>query len=237
MKFTRFLFALFALSCTACAAFPPAQMALPESLLPIQPQPITGLGGTRSGTYRLAEYSGTFKRSATRLVFFDVFDRRSASAEFTLQDPALEQPIAASCRMRERLITIKLATFTPKKMAYGCDFTAGGRAFPARFELQEVREGIAGMLSKKARRGELALDRVTLQIQSVHRLQGSGIETAQPIGYLFLAGTDPVAAVELNGRPRMFYPATTDAAMRRAVSAGALALALLWDPEETGLAD
>lgn len=222
----------------ACASIEPARMATPMALDGTTTiVPITGIGGGQRGSYSVAGHSGTFKRSESRLVFFDVLDNRSGSTRYTLTGPFIDGQIEADCTMREKNITISVVSFTPKKMAYSCYYTTNGRAFPARFELQEVREGLGGALMKRERRGEIALDRVILQIQSVHKLQGSAFETASPIGYVFSMDGVPVGAVEVNGTPRVFLPVTDDPAVKRAVIAGALALGLFWDPANSALDD
>lgn len=231
MKVTVVLIVFNTLFVGACSVIRPAQMALPENfLLSTEAIPIHDLGGGTRGSYRVGEYSGSFRRSESRLQFFDVLDLRSGSASFSLAGPLVEGQIEADCRMRERIINIGIVSFTPKRMAYGCDFTVNGRSFPARFEIQEAREGLAGALMKTERRGEVALDRVILQIHSVHDLEGSAFPLATPIGYVFRLDGEAVGAIELNGIPRLFLPRSDDIPLRRAVVTAAMALAVFWDP-------
>jgi hypothetical protein len=173
----------------------------------------------------------------SRLAFFDVVENRSGLSSFTLAGPEIDGQIEAQCTMRERNINIGDIAFMLRRMAYGCEFTTNGRPFPARFEIQEAREGIAGALMKKERRGEIALDREVLQIRSVHGLEGSPIQMATPIGYVFEREGRIVGAVELNGTPRMFVPRDADVAVRRAVIAGSMALAVFWDPANSSLGE
>jgi len=91
---------------------------------------------------------------------------------------------------------------------------------------------------KRSRTGEVSLGEVRLQVRSSHALAGSPMQTAAPIGYLFERDGRTVAAVELNGtEPVIVLRAGSAADERQAVTLAGLALALLWDPQETGLAD
>jgi hypothetical protein len=83
--------------------------------------------------------------------------------------------------------------------------------------------------------GKIAFDRVVLQIASVHRLEGSAIETATPIGYIFEHEGVPAGSVELNGRPEVRFARGSDAPTRRAVMIAATALGVLWDPADSTL--
>ncbi|KCZ94162.1 hypothetical protein [Hyphomonas johnsonii] len=228
--------ALFGL--TACESIQPARMVAPPALAGQTVEtPIEGIGGGTRGTFRFGDHSGTFSRSESRLAFFNILENRSGYTNFTLRGPNISDQIEVKCTMRERNITISVVSFTPKKMAYGCDFTANGYPFPARFELQEVREGLGGALSKKERRGEIALDRVILTIRSVHSVEGSPIQVASPIGYVFELDGRPVGAVEVNGTPRAMLPVSGDPALKRAVIAASLALGLFWDPANSQLGE
>lgn len=220
----------------SCGVLQPAQMQLPDSLIQRTTEyAVTDMGGGTRGNYRIGEHSGTFKRSETRLQFFDIAEFRAGGADFTLSGPLIEGQIEAHCKMRERLLNLGDFSFTTKPMAYGCDFTVNKRSFPARFEIQEASTGIAGALLKNERRGEIAIDRVILQLQSVHRVVGSPLQLANPIGYEISLNGDVIAAVELNGTPRVWLPTHTDIPTQRAVVAAAMALAVFWDPADSAL--
>ena len=137
--------------------------------------------------------------------------------------------------MRERVLDLGIMEFTPGPMSYRCEFTADGRAIPARFELQEVRSGIGGALSREERRGEIALGGEIVQIRSVHRLEGSPIEMASPIGYVFEQDGRPVGAVELNGSPVIYLADAADEGLARTIVVGAMALAVFRDPANSAL--
>lgn len=226
------------LMATACAAFPPAQMRLPPALAgQSAPIPVEGIGGGRQGRFYAAEWQGTFERSQERLTFFDAFVNRRGHSQFLIEGPGISWTIEAKCRMRERMLDFEIAEFTPQPMSYRCDFTAADEVIPARFELQEVRSGLAGALSRRERRGEIALGGETVQIRSVHKLDGTPIEMATPIGYVFEQNGHPVGAVEINGTPRLFIADRTDEGLSRTIAVGAIALAIFWDPANSALGD
>jgi len=211
-------------------------MRVPEALQTTTGEyAVADLGGGTRGTFRVGEHGGSFRRAESRLQFFDVLDLRAGSASYVLTGPLVEGQIEANCKMRERLLNLGDFTVLAQPMAYGCDFTVNGRTFPARFEIQEARSGLTGALMKAERRGEIALDRVILQIQSVHDLEGSPLQLATPIGYVFLLAGQPVGAIELNGVPRLLLPLGDDVPLQRAVIAAGIALAVFWDPAESQL--
>ena len=221
---------------TACEAFPPAEMRLPPSLADQSARlPVEGIGGWRRGQFRTGDYTGSYERSEERLAFFDAFIRNSGHSEFVIEGPAISSTIEAHCRMRERVLDFAIVEFTPQRMSYRCEFTADGRAFPARFELQEVRTGLGGALSRRERRGEIALGGETVQIRSVHKLSGSPFEMANPIGYVFEQHGRPVGAVEVNGRPVIFIGDLTDEGLSRTITIAAITLAIFWDPANSAL--
>lgn len=220
----------------ACAAIQPARMALPVSLAEEPPLTFDGMGFGQKGRFAAGPYAASFSRSDTRLALFDALvERRSGKTSFALEGPGIDGAIEAECRVGERTINISVISFTPKPMAYLCRFSHQGRALPARFELQEERRGLSGMLMRQGRWGQLAFDHVVIDMISVHRVQGSGIETGTPIGYLFESEGAAVGSVELNGKPAARFAPGTDAPTRRAVMIAATALGVLWDPAESAL--
>jgi hypothetical protein len=222
---------------SACVAVRPARMALPPALsVGAEQVAVTGIGGSRSGNFAVGPIVGSYTRSASRLALFDaLYERREGRATFTLSGSGVNGKIAAECRMKERSVTLAVVSFTPKPMAYACEFVHKGRLLPARFEIQEARTGLAGALMLQERRGEIAFDRVVLHVRSVHSLEGSPIRMATPIGYVFEHGGTPVGAVEINGDPVVVHAAQSDTGTRRAVVIGAIALGIFWDPAESAL--
>jgi hypothetical protein len=209
---------------------------LPAPLLDQPGYAFEGMGFGQKGRFSAGPYAASFTRSDTRLALFDaLIERRSGKTSFALEGPGIDGAIEAECRVGERTINISVISFTPKPMSYLCRFSHQGRALPARFELQEERSGLAGMMMRQGRRGEIAFDRVVLQIASVHRLEGSAIETATPIGYIFEHEGVPAGSVELNGRPEVRFARGSDAPTRRAVMIAATALGVLWDPADSTL--
>lgn len=221
---------------SACAAFPPAQMRLPPPLAEQSVQiPVEGIGGWTRGRFRAGGFSGDYERSENRLAFFDTFIRNSGHSQFAIAGPGISSTIEAGCRMHERALDFGIVAFTPKRMAYRCELTADGRAIPARFELQEVRTGLGGALNVRERRGEIALGGETVQIRSVHKLVGSPIEMANPIGYVFEQNGRPVGAVEINGTPVVTIADFADEGLVRTIIVAAMALAIFWDPANNAL--
>ncbi|MFZ9395880.1 MAG: hypothetical protein ACO25F_07465 [Erythrobacter sp.] len=217
----------------ACTALPPAQMRLPAEMTNVTRTRFEGVSGWTHGRYTVGDYSGGYERSEERLAFFDTWIRNSGHTDFVIEGPGISSTIEARCRMREKLVEMDIVSFTPKLMAYSCSFTADGRPFPARFELQEVREGLAGALSKNERRGEILLGGETVQIRS----EGSPFALASPIGYAFEQNGRPVGAVELNGSPVLVLPRNTEPGLARTLTIAAVALGLFWDPAESQLGD
>lgn len=223
---------------SGCAAFPPVEMRLPQSLAEQSMRmPVEGIGGWTHGRFRVGEWSGGYERSEERLAFFETLIRNSGHSEFVIEGPGISSTIEARCRMRERVLDLEVLEFTPQRMSYRCEFTSEGRSFPARFEVQEVRSGLGGALSRRERRGEIALGGETVQVRSVHRLAGSSIEMATPIGYLFEQHEHPVGAVEINGTPIIFIEDPMDESLARTIAVGAIALAIFWDPANSALGD
>jgi hypothetical protein len=220
---------------SACSV---AQMRLPSGLAASAVRtPIEGVGGGTRGQFRAGAYRGSFTRSEQRLVLFETLVRNYGHGEFRIEGPEISSSIEAHCRMDERLLDFGVIEFKASKLAYRCDFTAEGRPFPARFELQEASSGLGGALNRHERRGELALGGEIVQFRSVHKLEGSPIEVASPIGYVFEQNGRPMGAVELNGTPIMILPSGLDAGLRRTLSVAAVGLAIFWDPANSALDD
>jgi hypothetical protein len=97
---------------------------------------------------------------------------------------------------------------------------------------------VAGLCTGPARSGEIAIGEVRLQLHSAHAIAGSLPPTTSPMGHVFERDGRSVAAVELNGtEPVIFIAAGRSSQERQASVLASLALELLWDPKETGLAD
>lgn len=226
-----FLFAL-----GGCSAIRPAAMQMPSDLAQSASAiPISGIGGGRHGRFAVGDYRGGFERSEERLALFDLFATNKGHAAFTIEGPEISDYIDTRCRMREREIDLGILEFKPAKMALRCEFLAAGYPFPARFELQEVSKGLGGALGRRERRGEIALGGELVQMRSVHRVEGSPLAVAAPIGYIFEQRGRPVGAVELNGQARLFLAPGTDPGLARTLTIAAVTLAVFWDPANSAL--
>ena len=131
--------------------------------------------------------------------------------------------------MREHALDLGLAEVNTRPMAYRCDFTAEGRAIPARFELQEIVGGGSAIV-RSERHGEIALGGETVRFRSVHHIAGTRMPSLTPVGYVFERGGREIGALELTGRPALLLPAETDPSVARTVAVAAVALGTFWDP-------
>lgn len=226
---------LVAILLAACGAIQPARMALPPDIdQGAERLAITGLGWAPRGEFRVGNEEGSFSRSASRLALFDsLYEGERAVASFTLQQNG---NVTARCGMRRRTVNVGVLTHETRPMIYACSFDGQGE--PARLSLQEARRTTRLVSMLKERSGEMLLGDVRVRISSAHALAGSPLQTAAPIGYMFERNGQTVAALEINGaKPVIFLPPAASSAERKAIVLAALALALLWDPQETGLAD
>jgi hypothetical protein len=205
----------------ACAHLPAARMALPESLDAIAPVALQGLGAGREGEFSLTGERGRFERGADRLTVFDTlaFDRVSARYR--------SDRTVATCRGRQTEATLGIVTGAPRPFEFQCRYEG---AFAGQLSLQG-RTGAAG--TQQQRSGRLVAGGVTLDIASVHRLQGSPLPLPFPAGYLLSVDGRPVAAVELTDsqQPRVWLP-NAPGPVAAAATQAAITLALLWDPSQ-----
>jgi hypothetical protein len=234
---TAFLVAL--LSVTAlggCAAIQPARMALPESLaLSAETVPFSGISGRRTGAFQLGPYSGRFTRSDERLAMFDpLFEQRDGTTDFELTGPDIDGAIEAACRGRTRAVTLGVIRHAVQPMTFSCVISSSDPS-PAELEVRASRERADGRLTGWEREGYISLEGVSLQIRSVRDVEGTALQLETPIGYVFEHEGIPVGAVETNGRPVVRYRPGASASVKRAVTVGATALALFWDPRESAL--
>ncbi len=226
---------LAAMALGGCGAIRPARMALPASLeTGTERLTISGLGSAPRGEFRVGAEGGSFTRSASRLALFDaLYEGESAVASFSFAPPGA---VASRCRMSRRTANVGVLTYEFKPMVYSCSFSGAGE--PALLTLAEARSTSRVESMKRGRGGEVALGDVRLHVRSAHALAGSPMQTAAPIGYVFERDGRAVAAVEINGtEPVIILRSDSAARERKAVTLASLALALLWDPKETGLSD
>lgn len=223
MTFTQLLLSLAALlGLSACASLPAARMALPDELGGREPVLIEGLGAGRSGSFSLDGRSGRFEREADRLALFSALSFEQARTRFSIDLPEGGRTEAA-CRGKQTSLSAGALFGRPRPFALECRWRGAMRA-----ELSLQGHDGAGA-TRQQRQGQFSSGALLLQLQSVHRVQGSPLPLEAPIGYLISHEGRPVAALELNGRPRLWRPAAEHPAYA-AVNQAALALALLWDP-------
>jgi hypothetical protein len=207
----------------ACAGIEPARMALPAALAGLEPVTVSGLGAGRSGTFQIGSDRGRFERGLDRLDLFEVlsFDRAPVRYSF---DGADGRSLRAACTARQTTVSVGVLQGQTRPLAFQCVWSG---AREARMNVS-APSGVPG--TRAERSGRFEAGGVTLELRSVHQVQGSRLALDAPIGYVLSADGRPVGAVEINGtRPRLWRPAE-GSPLREPVTLAALALALLWDP-------
>lgn len=215
------------LLCAAgCATIRSARMQLPPALAAVAAEPVQGIGGGRSGSFRLGDAQGRFERRGDRLALFETWVRSSADLRYTLTR-ADGSEVAASCRGRQAELTAGVVQGRAQPFELVCTW----RGSDAVLRLSDPGGFAgAGAGTRDERRGVLSAGGLQIELRSVHRIEGSALPLAQPIGYVFSHGGRDIGALEVNGSPaRLWRPAVGDA-LREPVTLAALALALLWDP-------
>lgn len=217
------LLAAAVLALSACASLPAAQVALPAPLASQTPELVEGIGLGRSGGFTVGADRGTFNRGRDRLELFELVNWDSAKTRYalTLADGARTE---AACKGKSVEVTWRVLAADARPFSYECEWRG------ARSAQLTVNAPALALGTKAERTGRFTLNGVTLDVKSLHEVQGSPLPLEAPIGYLFSQGGRPVGAVELNGpTPRLWRPAAGDA-LHEPVTLAALALALLWDP-------
>jgi hypothetical protein len=217
------LLAAAVLTLSACASLPAAQVALPAPLAAQTPELVEGIGIGRSGRFTVGGSSGTFNRGRDRLELFEIVNWDSAKTRYqlTLADGARTE---AACKGKAVEVTWRVLAANAKPFSVDCEWR-GARSAQLAVEAPGLAVG-----TKAERKGRFTMNSVSIEVQSLHDVQGSPLPLEAPIGYLFTQGGRPVGAIELNGpTPRLWRPAPGDA-LHEPVTLAALALALLWDP-------
>jgi hypothetical protein len=200
---------------------------------------IDGFGGRNEGRYTLGELSGEFRRIESRFAIGDpLYVQNRGQSSFTLTGPGFDGTVGASCEMRRQAVTIGVLTFDPDKMSYHCSFEGTAAPIPATLVLAEPEPANmrARMLALSDRRGEAVLGAVKLAIRSVHRYQGSRIQSPTPVGYVLEADGRAIGAVELTDvNPTLMLPTSEPENVRATVLLAGLALAVLRDPASSAL--
>jgi len=212
-----------ALALGACAGLQTARIELPEALAQSTPLTMEASIGVARGDFRLGELQGRFERQASRLELFSRLAQDRALVSYTLAGDGLR----ADCKLIGNAATLGVLELPLKRAVYACGFSRNGQALPQRLELRAV-DASAG--TRDERRGSFVAGSLTLELQSLHRVQGSPLPLSAPVGYLLRHQGDTVAALDLNDvRPRLWQRAPNET-VSAAVLQAALALALLWDP-------
>jgi hypothetical protein len=211
------------LSLGACASLPAARIELPDTLATVAPLTLESPIGVARGDFRLGELRGSFERQATRLDLFGRLAQDRALVSYTLQPGGLR----ADCKLIGNTATLGVLQLPLKRANYACTFSRDGQPLPQRLDLK-AEDGAAG--TREERRGSFVASGLTLDLQSLHRVQGSPLPLTAPVGYVMRHQGNVVAALDLNDvRPRL-WQRVPDAAASAAVLQAGLALALLWDP-------
>ena len=214
-----------AIALGACA-IAPARMALPEALAAAPPLAFTGLGFGRSGSFDLAGQTVRFERTADRLSFFDTLSYDRAALRFSIQAAGGAETLAV-CKARRVEGTLGMVSGALRPFSLGCDFTGT----PAgRLDLVET-PAAAGTRAERA--GRYSAGSLTLELRSVHELQGTALPLPQAAGYVLWHQGRPVAALELTDTRPLLRRAVDSGPLADAVTHAAVALALLWDPAAT----
>jgi hypothetical protein len=234
---------LLALALAGCAKAPPAaRIALPGELSALagtEPLVLQMPVGAAQGEFRLGEVQGRFQRHASRLDLAGHFAQDRAGVSFTLQ-PGGRQ---AECRLVGHTLSAGIVHLPLKRPDLHCRFSQHGQPLTQRLELQALPTA-AG--TRTERRGRLVIEAgqraapdgaaavvaegLTLELQSLHQLQGGRWPTPAPAGYVIRHQGVAVAALDLNDtRPRLWLRPAPEP-LAGAIVDAALALALLWDP-------
>ncbi len=214
---------------TACAAPKPARMERPPGLQALAEERLEGAGAGRSGRWKLAGFEGEFERSADRLGLFDVVSRDRATVRLNWRTPA-GQSGELSCKAAQTEATVGIVNATVRPFAVDCTMRAEQAGRPELTGTLRLDGRAAAGGTRQERSGRWSTGDVTLDIRSVHRVEGSPLPLDAPFGYVLSRAGAPVAAVELDGlRPRLWRPAE-GAALRDETTVALVALALLWDP-------
>lgn len=207
----------------ACASLPAARIELPDTLATVAPLTMESPIGVARGDFRLGDLQGRFERQASRLDLFGKLAQDRALVSYTLQPDG----VRADCKLVGNTATLGVLQLPLKRAHYACTFSRDGQPLPQRLDLK-AEDAAAG--TREERRGSFVASGVTLEVQSLHRVQGSPLPLPAPVGYVMRHQGQVVAALDLNDvRPRL-WQRTPDTATSAAVLQVGLALALLWDP-------
>ncbi|MDX2220676.1 MAG: hypothetical protein SF172_16780 [Burkholderiales bacterium] len=228
-RFAVLAFALSSLFLSACGALPQARMALPGPLAnEASRQPIEGIGGSQQSNFRTGDSTGSFKRSAVRINFFDLVQRDRSAVRFDLAGPDWKDGLKAECLMRQVTVEASIVSFPVKRLAFRCSLESGG---DPQGELVMVEADSGLTIGAPRREGRVSLLGKSLTLRAVHGLAGSPFQLEKPSGYVFERDGPALGAVEVTdaSRPDILFAAGVSAEERRMITLAALALSMLWE--------
>lgn len=201
--------------------------------------PATGYGGWNRGRYELGEFAGDFTRTESRFAAFDpLFAANYGKSSVTLERPGIEGAIRAECSFKENVVTVGVITFAAKKLVYVCDITddAGkpiGRTALGQPKPKNFKERV---LAAATRKGQTALNSISIDIDSIHHYEGSKFSSPTPTGYLLSHEGQAIGAIELTDfNPTFYLRRDVEPDVRLATLVAALTLSVLRDPAESAL--
>jgi hypothetical protein len=203
----------------------PAEFAAPTAQLELR-----GMGGGRSGDFRLAGVPGSFTRSAERQGILDpLLVNHRGGGSFTLTGSPLAPQLSGRCSYREREVNVGPISVTPNRLTYHCMFHRHGRPMAAELVLEDPKPALGTLHGRAERIGHLYIEGREIGIRSIHRDERGGLAAPTPLGYMFEAGGREVGAIDVNGLNKTLH-VPRDPELREAVIAAGLALSIFWDP-------
>jgi hypothetical protein len=192
---------------------------------------LRGMGGGRSGDFRLGGVPGSFSRSAERQEIFDpLLVRHRGGGSFNLSESPLAPQLSGRCRYREQDLNVGSISVTPDRLGYHCVFHRDSRPLAAELVLEDPKPLFGTLHGRAERIGRLYIEGQEIGIRSIHRDREGGLPAPTALGYMFDVGGRDIGAVDVNGLNKTLY-VPRDPQLREAVIAAGLALSIFWDPE------
>jgi hypothetical protein len=219
-----------------------ATMKLPDQVsVVLERHPATGFGGKNRGRYEIDDHGGEFTRIESRLSIFDpLYVTNRGRGAFTLSRSGSDEILSAECEPKQRVVTVGIFTFDPKRLAYSCEIASNvdGRIGSLALGQPRPDDFRARVLAQSVRRGELVLGETRLEIESIHQHEGARFQVQYPVGYLFSFDGRTIGGIELtNVNPTVLIEEGLAGDLRQAVFVAALALSVFRDPADSALGD
>jgi hypothetical protein len=204
-----------------CGVVREARMTQAASLASVPEESFGKPGWGRKGEFTLGGQRVSYERGADRLSLFDTLATGRAPLRYTWASAAGDSE--ADCTARQTEVTGGVLALATKPWTLNCRWRG---ASDASLQIGEGRV----QWGQQAREGSYRRDALTLALRSVHKLEGSAIATAAPVGYEILHAGQVVGSVDLSrGVPHLRRP-DPGTPLGQAVTEAALALALVWEP-------